>query len=83
MDAATLTIIIISVIIAVISLIFGIFFLIKYAKTRKNIYLIVGILLTFVIPGIIIYIIFMFYTGSSPMIEYGPNPGMLYGPGPA
>lgn len=69
-------------IIAIISLIFGILFLIKYAKKRKIIYLIVGILLTFIIPAIVIYFLFRFYIGNPLLIAYGPNPGMVYGPGP-
>lgn len=84
MDNQTLMIIILLAILSIISIALGIYFLIKYSKKRKKIDLIVGIILTFIIPGIAIYVAFKVYTGYGPgtIVAYGPNPGMVYGPGP-
>ena len=85
MNDTTMLIILVALIIgAIISLVFGIKFLIKYSKTRKNKYLYLGIIFTFVIPGILLIVAFKLwvYQGNS-MILYGPLPMMEYGPGPA
>jgi hypothetical protein len=84
MDTTSLIIIGVLVIVSIISLIFGILSLIKYSKTRKNTYLFLGILLTFIVPGILLYLAFRFYV-SSTMVVYmpGPDNGMVYMPGPA
>lgn len=60
------------IILGITSLIFGIKFLIKYRVTKNKMDLILGLVLTFIIPGILIYI------GTRnlirPMIVYGPGP---------
>ncbi len=82
MDTAGLIIIIIATIGIIISLIFGIILLVKYKSTRKKWQLILGIILTFIIPAIIIYYAFRIYPLTG--MVYGPGPGNAidYGPGP-
>jgi len=84
MDTTLLITISILVIAAIVSIVFGILSFIKYSKTRKNIYLALGIILTFVVPGILLYLAFRFYV-SSTMVVYmpGPDNGIVYMPGPA
>ena len=57
-----------------ILIIFGIFFLIKYFKTKQKIYLWLGLFLIFIIPGIIFGIIFLiyWYYSSTTMMCYAP-----------
>jgi hypothetical protein len=69
------------ILVAIISLIVGIFLLIKYYKTRNKLYLIFGVLLTFIVPPIVIYFVFRISPPTT-MIDYGPGPIMAYGPGP-
>ncbi len=69
------------VLIFLVSLGLGIFSLLKYKKTKGKKFLVIGIILSFVVPGIILLIIFQSYL-SSPSIVYGPEPMMEYGPGP-
>ncbi len=76
----TMIIIILAVLGAIVSLVFGIRFLIKYKATRKRSHLILGIVLTFVVPAILLFVAFRFYASTS--IVYGPGPMMEYGPGP-
>jgi hypothetical protein len=56
-----------------ILLVCGIFALIKYKKTKNKKYLIIGLILTFILIGVLIFIIFI----------YIPSTMMAYGPGPA
>ncbi len=83
MDLNVLTIIIllIAIAIAITSLIFGIKFLIKYKTTRKFWYLVLGIILTFILPALL-FLVALRYVGTNVMIDYGPGPGMVYGPAP-
>jgi hypothetical protein len=67
----------------VVSLFFGIRFLIKYRLTRKKSYLVWGIILTFVIPGLLVLLLIGSYYAFNPLIVYGPAPMMEYGPAPA
>ena len=60
-------IILLAVIGAIVSLVFGIKFLIKYKATRKKSHLILGIVLTFVvpaIPAILSFVAFRLYARS-------------------
>ncbi|MAG07335.1 hypothetical protein CMI46_00790 [Candidatus Pacearchaeota archaeon] len=82
MDNTTITILIFLIIGTIVSLVFGIRFLIKYKATRKKSHLILGIVLTFVVPAILLYFAFRFSIANTSMI-YGPGIGMDYGPGPA
>jgi hypothetical protein len=83
MDTTSLIIIGALVIVSIISLIFGILSFVKYSKTRKNTYLFLGILLTFIVPGILLYLALKIYSPST-MIDYmpGPDNGMVYMPAP-
>jgi hypothetical protein len=76
----TLIIVLLLVIGAIVSIVFGIRFLIKYKSTRKKSHLILGIALTFVVPAILLYFAFRFYISTS--MIYGPGAMMEYGPGP-
>jgi hypothetical protein len=81
MNTTSLLLISISVIGIIVSLFFGIRFLIRYKTTRKKLHLILGIVLTFIIPAILLYFAFRIYTINSTMV-YGPGPIMTYGPSP-
>ncbi|MCX6664930.1 MAG: hypothetical protein NT038_02550 [Euryarchaeota archaeon] len=59
--------------ILVILLVCGIFALITYKKTKNKKFLIIGLILTFIFIGVLIFIIFI----------YIPSTMMAYGPGPA
>lgn len=84
MDTTSLIIIGALVILAIISLVFGIKFLIKYNQTRKKLHLVLGILLTFIVPAVLLFLAFNFWRyNPNSIIAYGPNPMMEYGPGPA
>jgi len=88
MDLVNLLLLLLFVAGGIVSLIFGIKFLIKYKATRKTPHLILGIVLTFVVPAIIFFIVFRGLIPNTrglipnTMIDYGPGPGMVYGPGP-
>ena len=73
-------IVLLTVIGTIVSIVFGIRFLIKYKATRKKSHLILGIVLTFVVPAILLYFAFRFYPSTTML--YGPGPIMAYGPGP-
>ncbi len=47
----------------------GVYSLIKYKKTKEKKYLILGLILTFIVIGILVYI---FTTTPSTMMDYGP-----------
>jgi len=83
MDTTSWIIIGALVLVAIVSLVFGILSFVKYGKTGKKSFLFWGILLTFIIPGILIYFALKFYVPSI-MIEYMPSPdnGMVYMPAP-
>ncbi|MCX6801392.1 MAG: hypothetical protein NTZ73_04335 [Candidatus Diapherotrites archaeon] len=72
---------ILAVILFFASIIGGVFSLKKYLKTKKKIFLIFGIILTFVVPGIILLFVIL----PSTMVSYGPAPPntmIEYGPAP-
>jgi len=73
MDIANWVVIILLIITTIVSLVFGIILLVKFAKTRKIWQLVLGIILTFVIPAIVLYFVFRFYVFST-AIAYGPSP---------
>ncbi len=89
MDTLSLITIILLAAGAIVSLFFGIKLLIKYNQTRKKLYLFLGILLTFIVPAILLFLAFNFWRmsttmiyGPGPIVAYGPNPMIEYGPGP-
>lgn len=58
----------------IIVFIIGIYYLIQYAKTRRKAYLITGLILTFLLPGILLCLGFLLWL---------PNVAMGYGPPPS
>jgi len=79
-----LWIVILPLLAGIISLVFGIILLVKYSKTRKGKYLFWGIILTFVVPGLLFYVALRGYIASTGMIYMPapPNHGMEYMPAP-
>jgi hypothetical protein len=67
--------VLVPILLAITSFIFGIKFFKKYTKERKKKYLILAILLTFIIPGILILIALWSFVRSA-VIDYMPDPGM-------
>jgi len=84
MSGITLAMLVIVIIAIIVSIIFGIFSFIKYGKTGKKKFLFLGIILTFVVPGIVLYIVLRTYIFSTAIV-YMPGPGtnIVYMPGPA
>ena len=74
-------IILILVLLAIASLVGGIISLVKYAKTKNKLMLILGIVFTFIVPGILLYFAFRIWVMDTMMV-YGPAPMMEYGPMP-
>lgn len=83
MDTTSLIIMGLLVIAVIVSIVFGILSFIKYGKTGERKFILLGILLTFIIPGLLLYFVLRFYV-LSPTIVYmpGPGPNMDYMPGP-
>ena len=75
----TPTLVIILALVGIISLAAGIISLIKYARTKSKLFLVLGIMLTFVVPGIILFVVFRIWPIDTGVV-YGPGPGVLYGP---
>jgi hypothetical protein len=75
---------IITIAAAVISFAAGIFCLIRFVKTRKPLFLGLGLLLTFLVPGVLLYLGTQYLStqySSTPWVS-PPEPGMVYGPQP-
>ena len=84
-----------AIVILVIGIIFlaslggGIYCLVRYARTRRTSYLIAGVALTFVLPGICLLIVLVGFIPNTTVV-YGPPPVrptviptmMVYGPPP-
>jgi len=66
----------IAIILSLVSLAVGVFYIVRYAKTRKKAYLIVGLLLTFILPGVCLCLALVVFIPST-MIVYGPPPTPL------
>jgi uncharacterized membrane protein YkgB len=58
---------------ALIAFIAGVVLLIQFARTRKVAYLIIGLLLTFLLPGILCCLSFLFWAPHI-FMAYGPPP---------
>jgi hypothetical protein len=66
-----------TVVIAVLSLASlaaGIFCITRYMRTRKRVLLVVGLLLTFVAPGILFCLVVALWAPAATVV-YGPAPG--------
>ncbi len=57
----------------------GIYFIIKYKHTKEKKYLIIGLILTLIVAGILIYI---FIIAPMTAVTYGPSSQVVYGPPP-
>ena len=66
----------IAVILSLVSLAGGIFCIVRYVKTRKIVFLIVGLLLTFILPGLFICAALVVFIPST-MVVYGPPPTIM------
>lgn len=66
-------VIVIAVILSLVSLAGGIYCIVRYGKTRKIVFLIVGLLLTFILPGLFIWAALAVFIPST-MVVYGPPP---------
>ncbi len=51
----------------------GIFFLVRYAQTRRTLFLVLGLLLTFILPGVLFCCILIAVIPSF-TVAYGPPP---------
>ena len=76
MMQSNLIVIAITIILSLVSLAIGIFCIIRYAKTRKIVFLIVGLILTFVLPGLFLFCALVVYIPNT-MIVYGPPPTLI------
>ena len=84
MNTTTILIIAAAVILALVSLGCGIFCIVRYTKTRKVVWLIAGLLLTFIVPGLLLCVALGVFIPSVMMV-YGPPPPptqIVYGPPP-
>jgi len=54
----------------------GIFCLVRYAQTRQILFLILGVLFTFIIPGVMCCLALALWVPST-MVVYGPPPPTL------
>jgi hypothetical protein len=73
MSGTLILVIAVAVILSLISLGCGIFCIVRYAKTRKVVWLIGGLILTFIVPGLLICVALGVFIPST-MIVYGPPP---------
>jgi hypothetical protein len=78
MDVRIILIIAIGLV-ALLSFAGGIFSLLQYVKKKNKMLLVLGILLTFIIPGLVICAIFTLSVPDTTVV-YGPPPMMDYGP---
>ncbi len=58
------------------SLIAGIVCLVRYAQTRQTLFLVLGLLLTFILPGMVVCCALSVWIPSV-MVTYGPPPPTL------
>ena len=57
----------------------GIYFIVKYKHTKEKKYLIIGLILTLIVAGVLIYV---FIIAPMTSVMYGPYSKMVYGPPP-
>ena len=61
------------VVLGLVSFGIGIYFLIRYARMRKRSFLVIGLILTFIVPGLVCCLAFMLWLPSATVV-YGPPP---------
>ncbi len=84
MSTILILVIIVAVLLSLASMGGGVYCIVRYAKTRKVVLLIVGLILTLVLPGLFLCAVLGIYIPSA-MIVYGPPPpptNIVYGPPP-
>jgi nicotinamide riboside transporter PnuC len=84
MSATLVAVIVAAVILGLVSLGSGIYCIVRYARSRKVVTLIVGLILTLIVPGIFLCVALGAFIPST-MIVYGPPPPpttIVYGPPP-
>ncbi len=69
-------IIILSFVLGLAFLCGGIFCLVRYAQTRRNLFLILGLVFTFVVPGLLVCFVFGIWIPNT-IVAYGPPPPTL------
>jgi hypothetical protein len=68
---------------AIVSFVLGILFLVLFARRRKILFLILGLLLTFILPGVFLCLACLLWLPNAAVV-YGPPPTiMVYGPPPS
>jgi len=87
MSGILVAVIVAAIILGLVSLGSGIYCIVRYARSRKVVMLIVGLILTFIVPGIFVCVVLgafipntliVYGTPPSPtMIVYGPPPGPI------
>ncbi len=86
MSPTLIIIIVLAIVLSLVSLGAGIFCIVRYARSRKVVFLIVGLLLTFLLPGIIMCAALGIFIPNT-LIVYGPPPQVpttiVYGPPPS
>lgn len=84
MHSNLLILVILAVIFSLLSLGGGIFCIVRYARTRKVVFLVVGLVLMFILPGLCLCVALGIYIPSTTIV-YGPPPmptTIIYGPPP-
>ena len=76
MSTSSIVIIVIAFLLALASLGCGVYCLVRYAKTRKIIFLVVGLLLTFILPGLFFCLALVLFIPGT-MVVYGPPPDYI------
>jgi hypothetical protein len=73
--SSTYTIVVwgVAILLGLISMAGGIVCIVRYARTRKVVWLIVGLLLTLLVPGLLICAAIVLWIPST-MVAYGPAP---------
>lgn len=85
MSSILVFVVILAVLFSLASLGGGVYCIVRYAKTRKVVFLIVGVILTFLLPGICLCAALGVYIPSTTIV-YGPPPlptTIVYGPPPS
>jgi hypothetical protein len=82
MSGNLILVIAVAAVLSLASLGCGVYCIVRYARTRKVIFLVAGLILTFILPGALFCIALGIYIPST-MIVYGPPPtSVVYGPPP-
>jgi hypothetical protein len=84
MSSSLILVAILTILFCLASLGAGIYCLVRYARTRKMVFLILGVILTFILPGLCLCLVLGVYIPMTTIV-YGPPPpptSIVYGPPP-